>query len=163
VSDDGVTIDYDENCANVPEGGESFISYVNLVCECGEFLAEGGMTWNEPPTTEPARLDEDGTATPKTRLIGHAQAGERVGPGLTRADAIEDTTTGERTSLAPAVPLYTVRETGSRCVLNGLDSVPADNANVMRLVPTVPLADLELHEKTLARRNGEVYEIIRVQ
>jgi|SRR5271165_3805265 len=160
VRDDDLTIDYDEEGANVPEGGEAFISYVTLVCQCGEFLVEGDMKWNEPP--EPARLDEDRTAKPKTRLVGHVKAGERVGPGLVQPDAIEDTTTGERTSLLDE-KRYTVRETGSRQIVAGLENVTADNANVMRLVPTVPLGDLELHDKTLARRNGEVYEIIRVQ
>ncbi len=217
VRDDG-TIDYAEDGWS-PEGGETFISYVTLVCECGEFLVEGDMKFEQTPearpetvetTTKrrmgrlvsslatyvspddagldrktflslvadrirddilhvpepkPARLDADRTAKPKTRLVGHAKVGERVGPGLVQPDAIEDTTTGERTSLDAEVslPLYTVRETGSRTVVAGLDSVPAGNANIMRLVPTVPLEDLALHEKTLARRNGEVYEIIRVK
>jgi hypothetical protein len=50
---------------------------------------------------EPARQDPDGNATPKTRLIGHARRGDCIGPGSFGADAIEDTTTGERAPLTP--------------------------------------------------------------
>lgn len=185
VSDGGV-IDFDEEDRCAPEGGEAFISYVTLVCSCGHFLVEGDMTWIEPEpkpidwTDEQvkeigdraeaivapvrARLDADRVAKPKTRLVGHAREGERVGPGLVQPDAIEDTATGVRTPLHPrAAKRYTVREAGSRQIVAGLDGVPADNANLTRLVPTVPIGDLGLHEKTLARRNGEVYEIIRVK
>lgn len=47
----------------------------------------------------PARLDPDGTAKPKTRLVGHARRGDCIGPGSVGADAIEDTRTGKRTPL----------------------------------------------------------------
>jgi len=49
---------------------------------------------------EPARLDADRKAKPKTRLVGHARQGDCVGPGSVPADAIEDTETGERTKLS---------------------------------------------------------------
>lgn len=47
----------------------------------------------------PARLDPDGTAKPRTRLVGHARRGDCIGPGSVVADAIEDTRTGKRTPL----------------------------------------------------------------
>jgi hypothetical protein len=40
VQEDG-TVDFDPDDTHVPEGGEEFIGYVNLVCGCGEFLADG--------------------------------------------------------------------------------------------------------------------------
>lgn len=49
---------------------------------------------------EKARLDPDGTARPKTRLVGHAREGDCAGPGVTRADAYE-AEDGSRTPLAP--------------------------------------------------------------
>lgn len=59
-----------------------------------------------------ARLDADRTAQPKTRLVGHAPAGSRVGPGLVPdADAIEDIATGARTPLAPVPTLAHVLST----------------------------------------------------
>ena len=39
-----------------------------------------------------ARLDTDGTARPKTRLLGHVHAGSCVGPGTVQADCLEDET-----------------------------------------------------------------------
>lgn len=51
-------------------------------------------------TTKRARLDRKGTAKPKTRLVGKPTPSGKVGPGLTRPFAIEDTETGERTPLA---------------------------------------------------------------
>ncbi len=51
-------------------------------------------------TRRSARLDADRTAAPQTRLVGHARPGDRVGPGLSQADALEDTTTGKRTLLS---------------------------------------------------------------
>lgn len=52
--------------------------------------------------TRRARLDADRTAKPKTRLIGHANAGHCLGPGSVPADALEDTETGKRTPLTQA-------------------------------------------------------------
>jgi hypothetical protein len=46
-----------------------------------------------------ARLDADGTAKPRTRLIGHAHPNARIGPGFIMADTLEDTVTGERVVL----------------------------------------------------------------
>lgn len=57
-----------------------------------------------PEPVAPARLDAEGTAKPKTRLVGHARAGDCVGPGTVFADAIENVATGERTSLAAEPP-----------------------------------------------------------
>jgi hypothetical protein len=54
----------------------------------------------KPTKVEPARLDADRKAKPRTRIIGHGRAGDCQGPGITRPDAIEDTETGERTPLA---------------------------------------------------------------
>jgi hypothetical protein len=51
------------------------------------------------PKAEPARLDTDGTAEPKTRLLGHGRFGDCQGPGITKADTLEDTATGKRTPL----------------------------------------------------------------
>lgn len=51
-----------------------------------------------------ARLDIDGNAAPKTRLIGHAHATACIMDGVTvTADALENTATGERTSLAAEI------------------------------------------------------------
>ena len=35
------TVDFDPADIQVPAGGETFISYVTLVCECGAFLVDG--------------------------------------------------------------------------------------------------------------------------
>ena len=42
VQEDG-TVDFDSDDTQVPVGGEEFISYVALVCGCGEFLAESTL------------------------------------------------------------------------------------------------------------------------
>ena len=47
----------------------------------------------------PARVDADRTSKPKTRLLGHARAGDCMGPGTVQADTLQDTTTGARTRL----------------------------------------------------------------
>lgn len=39
--------------------------------------------------SEPARLDTDGTAKPKTMLVGHYRAGDCVGPGSESVDGYE--------------------------------------------------------------------------
>jgi|HubBroStandDraft_3_1064219.scaffolds.fasta_scaffold1342108_2 hypothetical protein len=54
---------------------------------------------HEKNHAEFARLDANRTAKPKTRLLGHARAGDCVGPGTVNADTLEDTATGERTPL----------------------------------------------------------------
>ncbi|HEY8096882.1 MAG TPA: hypothetical protein VIE65_12440 [Methylobacter sp.] len=46
-----------------------------------------------------ARLDADKSAKPLTRLVAHVNPGDCVGPGITKADAIEDIQTGKRTPL----------------------------------------------------------------
>jgi hypothetical protein len=51
---------------------------------------------------ERARLDADGTAKPKTRIIDHPKQGDCVGPGMALKDPeLENLETGERTSLVP--------------------------------------------------------------
>lgn len=67
------------------------------VCQCG---------WMGPKDEKPfrpgvtfARLDADRQAKPKTRLLGHAPFGHCVSPATTPADTLENTETGERTSL----------------------------------------------------------------
>lgn len=46
-----------------------------------------------------ARVDPTGTAKPLTRLLGHGRFGDCQGPGITKADTLEDTATGKRTPL----------------------------------------------------------------
>ena len=63
-----------------------------------------------------AHLDADKTAKPLTRLIGHARAGDCVGPGTVSADALEDTVTGERRSLsAEAEDMLAYAERSKAC------------------------------------------------
>lgn len=37
----------------------------------------------------PARLDPDGTEKPRTRIVHHPRAGQRVGPGMELQGAVE--------------------------------------------------------------------------
>jgi hypothetical protein len=46
-----------------------------------------------------ARVDPTETAKPLTRLLGHGRFGDCQGPGITKADTLEDTATGKRTPL----------------------------------------------------------------
>ena len=53
-----------------------------------------------PPLAEPARLDADGTAQPKTRIISHPNPGHCFGPGMALKDPeLEVIATGERIPL----------------------------------------------------------------
>jgi hypothetical protein len=67
--------------------------------------------------TEKARLDADGTAAPKTRIVGHARHGDVAGPGITKPDAYE-AEDGGRTPLG--APTYVLTRDGVE-VLRGTE------------------------------------------
>lgn len=71
------------------------ISQLALCEEC----RDGSCDTCKAHLRKKARLDADRTAKPKTRLLGHARAGDCVGPGSVNADTLEDTGTGKRTPL----------------------------------------------------------------
>ncbi len=75
---------------------------------------------------EPARLDAEGTAEARTRILGHGRAGDCHGPGITRADSIEDTRTGERTPLRyPDRPIPPAAALDERAVHDALSRFEA--------------------------------------
>lgn len=74
----------------------------NLACEtCMSKPPIQKAMLAESRETAKARLDADGTAKPKTRIIQHPKEGWCIGPGMAlRKPELENTETGERIPLS---------------------------------------------------------------
>lgn len=87
---------------------------------------EAKLSAQRPAT--PARLDESRTAEPKTRLVGHAHAGDRIGPGSVAADTHVDNETGKRTGLGGDHPRDPSHEHGCPGCVEGHAPEPEPHA-----------------------------------
>lgn len=58
--------------------------------------------------------------------------------------------------------LFTIRTCGKGPVVGGLENIPADNANLLRLALDKPLDSLEIGEVTIGHRLSYAFEIVRV-
>ena len=86
--------------------------------------------------TTKARLDAAGTATPKTRIIGHGKSGHCLGPGNVQADTLENLETGERTPLGHS-HLYK-----GQCPLCTPEHIPQAQSSLMdQLLALIPVAN----------------------